>query len=336
MSEHGGAFPEAEKLVHELSNETDSSNRTAAAEALGRLGSLSVVPTLIKALDDESMWVARAAAGSLGDLRDPRAIAPLVRAFEHEHCFVREAALTALGRIGDRSAAEPMLRMLEDGDLSVREAALTALGALGDARALPRIREIYDACERGDERLRTAAIGALCALEDPAAVRQLIEELRTELTAPGSLDGNAISLRQGVAEVLGRSAEPSLLDLAIEVLDDLYRRNESTTGRPEIPACLGTIGTEKAVDLLCEILCSPEPDPMGRTRDRAAEVLGELGGPKAVDALRRAIRDARPERYFVEHEVEKVEGYARWEESMPEWYKTAARSLERLEKRSAG
>lgn len=137
--------------------------RYAAAWALGEIGDLSAVPTLVKALDaadpllrksavralvklgpEASGQVAdhlgqtadvdsqRAAIRVVGELRAEAAVETLV-ALDGPN---RDAAAWALGRIGSERGLQTLLGALEDPAWQVRREAAQALGDLEDARAV--------------------------------------------------------------------------------------------------------------------------------------------------------------------------------------------------------
>ena len=76
----------------------------------------------LTALQDSNSSVRQAAAEALGQIGDPRAVEPLVLSLSDENGEVRRAVAEALGQIGDPRAIEPLLFMLGDKDRSERRA----------------------------------------------------------------------------------------------------------------------------------------------------------------------------------------------------------------------
>lgn len=151
--------------------------RSAAAEALGRIGDTRAVEPLLTLLGDRGTSVRQAAAEALGRLGDTRAVQPLVSALADHHGDVRTAAAEALRQLGWRpegtagaaywvsthqwdeavrvAAVEPLVMALQDHTRSVREHAAAALGTIGDARAIAPL-----AAALGDPDLNVAKAAA--------------------------------------------------------------------------------------------------------------------------------------------------------------------------------
>jgi HEAT repeat protein len=99
---------------------------------LGRLGADEAYLGLVERLqEDVNTYVRSAAAEALGRIGDPRAIFPLVDALRDSSSFVRRAAAIALGQMQAKEAQGAMIRALEDPNFYVRRAAINALGKLG-------------------------------------------------------------------------------------------------------------------------------------------------------------------------------------------------------------
>lgn len=169
--------------------EEDPEIRYWAADALGKIGSVSAVPALIAALRDPFDAVRMSACVALGDLKAREALPDLLDLVNgktpsgkgyslfipQDLGAVQWMAARALGRIGDSRAVEPLMKALgkSGGDLGVYIAG--ALGDLGDRRAVPALLE---AAKRGDEPALRSVIETLGRLGEPAAVPALLERLR--------------------------------------------------------------------------------------------------------------------------------------------------------------
>ncbi len=120
-------------LTDVLLNDTDSIVRHAAAQAFQRkLADKSLVPALIKTLNDPDMYVRGASAAALGIIKEKTAVPALCKALEDKEAHVRRAAAIPLGKIGDTSAVKALTKLLnnqgEPGN--VRIAAKEALAQL--------------------------------------------------------------------------------------------------------------------------------------------------------------------------------------------------------------
>ena len=87
-------------------------HRHNAARILGNCGK-HAVPTLVRLMRDENMYVSFRAVASLGLTGSPRAFEPLMRALKSDDHITRYAAAGALGRLGDDRAVGALTSALE-------------------------------------------------------------------------------------------------------------------------------------------------------------------------------------------------------------------------------
>jgi len=106
--------------------------RREAADALGRLASLSAVSALLDALRDPASGVRWSAALALDAIADPRAERSLLGALSDPTPEVREAAARALGGLGGIASLEGLRQALTDPQPDVRRTAVWALKAITD------------------------------------------------------------------------------------------------------------------------------------------------------------------------------------------------------------
>jgi HEAT repeat protein len=102
-----------EKWINYL-NDIDREMCLIAAQKLGSTKDSSVVPELIKALNNRPDDVRTAAARALGEIADPAAVAPLVGLLHDSNPLVASAAADALGAIGHPSAVPALVEILRD------------------------------------------------------------------------------------------------------------------------------------------------------------------------------------------------------------------------------
>jgi beta-lactamase regulating signal transducer with metallopeptidase domain len=185
------------------------------------------------------------------------AASPQVAGLEDEDPLVRRHSAWSLGELEDPKAVGPLIAALSDDDARVRTMAAWALGEIKDPGAAPAL---VAALDDDDTGVREMAVLALGELNDPS-----------------------------VAEALEWAAETRPLEgparWALAEMDD-HDPPEVWAGRlHEVEA--GGFSLEQALGLLAS------DDPA--VRAQAAEVLGRLGDPAAVDAPMDALDDPAPE-----------------------------------------
>jgi HEAT repeat protein len=162
-------------LLAALSDER-ATMRGNAALALGRIGSASAGPYLIRALRDPDSGVRSCAASALGSLGlrgDVKAVEALVFALGDRAGEVRSAAAWALGvswQAGSGRSLQPLIAALQDHEVNVRRATAHALGEIKDTAAVaPLVGCLFDS----EVRVRMAASNALGQFGD-LAVRAIL------------------------------------------------------------------------------------------------------------------------------------------------------------------
>lgn len=183
-------------------------HRSAATEALARMGGLAAGP-LIAALDGTSGIpdARHAAAALLGRIADPRAVGPLAAALGDAEQDVRLAAASALGEMGE-AAVEPLIGAVKDTavDDDVRIVAAEALGRLGHARAVEPLVGLLDVSSTG---LRKAALLALGWIGDQRAADPLV----------AALNDDKQGIRQAAAIALGMMGDPRAVQPLANAID---------------------------------------------------------------------------------------------------------------------
>lgn len=185
-------------LAHD-SGDSDTCIEWFAAEALARIGTPALDP-LLALVGGDNAHLRRWSAVALGEMREPRAVESLLERATDSDPKVREAALLAVGQIGDRRAVDVLLGLLENSNADVRVLAVIALGG----------------CVRGE------VFGPLV---------QLMQQPN--------------DLRRPAMYAVINSAGPLALDLLIPFLND-----PDPCIRIAVINALGRFGTESAVALL--------------------------------------------------------------------------------------
>lgn len=136
------------RVVNALVNALKDPNpfvRFEASRSLVALDAQTARPTLIEALQSESVVQAAAAAETLGQMREESATEPLLDALERSEVTVRMSVLEALAAIGGPLVVPTLISALDDPDSPIRWTAATLLGQLrADAAALPLAEHLAD------------------------------------------------------------------------------------------------------------------------------------------------------------------------------------------------
>ena len=286
------------RAIRFLADRLDDDNeavRLDAAKALNRISGSASAEYLAGALAAGKADLRGQAAESLVKIGKP-AIASLVNLLSNPDPGVRLAAVKALGEIGDGRAVEFLTRELDDREDNIYLEAAVALIKTGRP-AVSRLVTLL-----GDQKIlvRTLSQKALSVIGEPA-VAPLISVLGDE---------NPV-VRKLAAESLGRIADPRAKEPVSKLLEDkdaLVRK----AAREALGRITGPLQTRTTMDMMRgagraissgftaqEKTESPDTrtliemlkDPDVNNRWQAAEALGKLREPKAVEALIERLTD---------------------------------------------
>lgn len=134
----------------------DAAARREAVQALGAIG-VESVPALVAALNDASADIRTAAADALGRVgpEAKAALPALTATLKDPEKAVRQHAAFALGVVDPEDAAvlPALVELLKDSDLEVRRHAALSLGRLGPS-ARPALEVLMEASKDADSRFR--------------------------------------------------------------------------------------------------------------------------------------------------------------------------------------
>ena len=249
--------PPAVADLQRLATDLSAAVRRRAVIAIGRVGLVDGVETLVGALDDPQMEVREMAAFGLGLIGDVSGVAPLIAALEDESPVVQARAAQSLGRLGATNATEAIQAMVA--------------------------RHVTDAYEVDPEDLsypqppRVEAFrSGLYALASLDAYDALAATVLTE-------DGAPILWWWPVAHALGQVGDLRALG-PLSALTGI----QGSVGVAIAARGLGTLGDTAGLPALVKLL-----DPSRRDRRviiSAVRALAELGDATAAPALQRLLR----------------------------------------------
>jgi len=215
--------------------------------------------------------------------------------------------LGALADRGDPAATPAIVAAVKGEDSSVRVAAIQALALIGDASAIPLLVEVATTAKDPEkkaasdslDRVRGQGIDAalLKALDGAApnvrgellrtlAARRCLEAVPVFLKAAEDADA---TVRTEAIKALGILGDEKTLPALVGFLVKAPAGGELDAAQKSIQAIASKVADpEKRVEPLLSALAKAEMPAKGSL----LTVLGRLGGPKALEAVRAGVKDA--------------------------------------------
>lgn len=259
--------------------------REAALEALGALGALEAVPTMVEALLDPQPTyrdvglqgidaIAVRPEGRARILEELRRypvdhlVGSLLGVLEHPVLPVRRAAIRLLGWMRATMAVSLLVDQLEQEE-EIRPAVVEALQELAGGTAATLLPYLQD----DREKVRQGICQAMGEIRDLRAVPALV---------PMMTDENG-HVRQKAAEALGRIGDPLAVPALLPLLGDPYIDVQEAA----IEALGRLISSHRAAIAIGPLLQEPRP----RLRRNCALLLGRVGGEGVLEPLTQALKD---------------------------------------------
>jgi len=255
--------------------------RIRAAKALGAIGGLEAVESLLGALRDTNRWSALRIADILSGLGQA-AVLPLLQEFPRLPPRARVPAIDILGRLRSPDAVPLLVQLLSDADENARARAAHSLGVIGDPRAAPDlIRGLADPAWPV-RAMAAKALGLLAGTEGIGALEQALSDrewwVRTNaaeaLRQKGGPGHRAlVRLLDGADSYAAQKAAWMLQEAG--VLDDyvLQLVEGSARERADALVLLGKLVALQRTDLLTDI-GQRHKDP--RIRAAVTELLAKV------------------------------------------------------------
>ena len=263
-----------EVLGKTLKNPPSPAIGAAALQLARELPGERVTNMLTRLLGDSEAETKAEILEILADRGDPAALGAVLQAAEHHEQKVRVAALHALGHVGDETVVPMLARTAVGGDGPERTAAREALNSL-----------------TGPDVNKTMIVLAARSPADFAAplMRSLADRAASE-TAPMLMD-IALHGKEERKRVEALRALSTLAD--DELVDELVRLAAGASEEGVRRASVGTLSavcrrSDDRAHCAEEIVGGLDVAPVS-ARVGLLKVLGPLGGPKALDALRNAL-----------------------------------------------
>lgn len=260
--------PEAIEQVRSLFRSSDNQRVIGGIELTRRIKGVDMLPEVLELTYHEDAEVRAAAARFLGEAGGARELERLRELISDDDHSVRAAAAEGSFVLGGatRNNLDPLRPYLEGSDLAVRSVALSFFLASENAEER-RVGDdlLSDMAGSADPEMRVAALDAI--------MHQSAQTCSDKVLA---------ALEDPVAEVRHRAALAATAVNCPEVWNELLRLLGEGQLNPLQVAALGTAGVG-VVPRLREMLNDLDlPIPVRR---QAAQVLGRIGGPEALEAL---------------------------------------------------
>ncbi|MDF1579167.1 MAG: HEAT repeat domain-containing protein [Desulfuromonadales bacterium] len=236
----------------------------AALEGRARSGDQQATEQLVTLLGHTENNLNMQAYKILLDL-GKKAAPALIKEIDSDSSERREHVIAALGTLQVRAAVPEISAVLANTKSGRRYIAAWALGEIADPAGIPAL---IAALDDPDHQVRRYATRSLIKL-NRAAVPPLLDVL-----SAGSVRAVA-----GAIRALGDIGDQRALDALLQQLSGEHRS--------EAILALGKLKDRRAAAAMISAL----DDPDWRIRMNAAMALGPLGGPAAVESLRKTLED---------------------------------------------
>ncbi|WP_017305619.1 HEAT repeat domain-containing protein [Spirulina subsalsa] len=279
------------------------------------LSHVDPIPALIDCLQDPDVDLRIYAALALGERHDGRAIPALREALKDQDTNVRYHVIEALGHLQATETIDELCEIARGGDFFLAFPALEALMRIGDSTVASRLLPLLE-----DELLVDQVTEVLGQLGDADVVVAMAEQLNLPNTQVLSIAGAIAKISQRYQKIYGEGdviadlacqgiqeegvdnilavlpeASDEQLTALVVLLGSLEGEKieralagllESSAVRELVQSAMirygrNTRSRARVTDLLIQQLDSPDLE----TRKLAADALGRIGSPRAVEAL---------------------------------------------------
>ncbi|WP_063800818.1 HEAT repeat domain-containing protein [Mastigocoleus testarum] len=254
------------ELIKLLENE-HSDVRYGAAYALGEIKSETAIPGLIKLLEHEDSNVRYGAEYALGKIKSEAAIPGLLKLLEYEDSDVRYRVGYILGKIKSETVIPGLIKLLEYKDSDVRYRAAEALGKIKSETVIPGLIKLL---EDEDIHVRYRAVEALGEIKYDAVHIELIKLIENQKP----------HMRSRTANMLGKTKLQNLVSVLIKLLKD----EESYVRYCAIHA-LGQMKSHVATLELIKLLKDPVPDIRYVTADSLGKIKSNTTTQELIKLL---------------------------------------------------
>jgi HEAT repeat protein len=283
--------------------------KCGAIIGVGRAGGTNELPTIFAALGDADAEIRGAAMTALDMMPVEAVRAAIVEKAKSASPGLKAVLLKVLASKGDKSVVPTFVAFAADPDEAVRIAACEGLAALGDEAAIP---PLIAALGKAKDKELQAVQSALARVPGKAATDALVKAMAGAETGLGSQILRTLAARKDPVAI------PALLKFAEDkepaIRSEAFKALGSFAGEEALEPLVGLLvkadekdrdAAEKAIAAVCGRIQDEEKRaaPLlaafskseGPVKGALLRVLGRLGGKKALEAVRAALKDANAE-----------------------------------------
>jgi len=269
-------------------------------------------PILVEVIRKGDPALTSVAVGLLNEVKDDADLAAIAAEVKNQPPAGQVQLLTALGNRGHKAAAKAVIEAAASSHPEVRIAAYKALISLGGAEAVPLLAKVA-AASRGAER--QAARDALYALRADGVDEAIVSAI--EGMAGDDQAGTRAELIRAIGERNIKAGVPTLLKAVTDpqvkvrmeawkvlrelagaehlgVMLDALVAITSVTERMYAERAVAAAGQKAGAEAAVEAFVGRLNDAPATGRASLLRLLGQLGGPKAFEAVRGALKDGDP------------------------------------------
>ena len=203
----------------------------------------------------------------------PRAVVDAAKRGDKQ---VRIAAISVIGRLGDASSVPALLEVAAENDVELAQAATSALAVLPTGEKVDG--ELVNRLSNADGKVLAALIHA-------------VGERRIPATAPliKAVNHQDAAIRQAALTALGETVSPKEVSVLIsQVVEPKHADEAEVASRALRAACVRMPDREACAAELAAAM----PRASTPTKARLIEILGAMGGPKALDTIGTAAKSS--------------------------------------------
>ncbi|MGD0088652.1 MAG: HEAT repeat domain-containing protein [Planctomycetota bacterium] len=278
--------------------------KCAAIITLGRAGGAAEVNTILDLMNDPDVKIRGAGVEALNVMTSKEATKAIAEKVKTANPDLKVTLLRALTTRADKDTLPTFVAAAEDADENVKTEAVKGLAVVGDASVIPLLLKVSVAAGKPQEAARFSLdrlagndidSTMIAALEkgDPKVKAELARSLaarRAESAVPALLkcaeDGDG-AVRQEAWKALGTLADNKVLPQLVALFVKTQDADREEASKTVIAACKRDQDVEgRSGPILAAVGDAPVPVKLG-----LYGVLGRVGGQKALETLRAALKE---------------------------------------------